>query len=691
VRADVQFGFVSYGLAAVAFALLGALLRPANRLWSAPDYRLFLVAWGSAAWAALMALHVRYEFLSLPALIAIEALHAGLWLWLLASLARMQKQPRWLIMAMLAAGPVAALGALFVALADLPGVQVLALLGIGVALVGVLGLEQVYRNAERAGLTPARWLCLGIAGIFVVDLFLYAESLLVQDFDRTAWEVRGLLSALVVLPIAFAARRMPDWSVGLFVSRQVVFFSTSFLLVGAYLVLMSLGGLLVRQSGGQWGPTAQLFFLAASGVLLAALLFSGDMRRRLKTFLAKNFFRNKYDYRGEWLRFVRTLSEREAGETFHRTAIRAVAQIIESPRGVLWVRANPSGNFRPIAEWPWEPHVTADSLLSGSVEISERAALPLFLERTKWVIDLAEHRLKPDLYDHLPIDASMLNCGDDGLIVPLFHVDRLYGLLQLARQPSLGELTFEDRDLLRTVGRHIAAHLSEEDMDRRLNESRQFEAFNRFSAFVLHDLKNSTAQLQLILHNAERHKRNPEFVDDALATVSNTVDRMIKVLAQLGQGGASGSARDVDLAELAERAAQRMSGRKPSPNVQIGARPHVHADSERLTSVIEHIVRNSQDATPENGEVLIEVTAVDGEPRVRVRDNGHGMDVQFVQERLFRPFDTTKGSRGMGIGAYQAREYLRSLGGDVLVQSRPGEGTTFELVFPRVRAERGAA
>jgi hypothetical protein len=238
----VHFGTLTYGVAAVAFALLGALLRPANRSWSAPDYRLFLVAWGSVAWAVLLALDVRYQFLSLPGLVAIEALHAGLWLWLLASLARMQKQPQWLIVTMLAAGPVAALGAAYVALAGIPGVQILALLGIGVALVGVLGLEQIYRNAERAGLTPARWLCLGIAGIFVLDLFLFAESLLVQDFDRTAWEVRGLLSALAVLPIAFGARRMPDWSVGLFVSRQVVFFSTSFLLVGAYLVLMSLGG-----------------------------------------------------------------------------------------------------------------------------------------------------------------------------------------------------------------------------------------------------------------------------------------------------------------------------------------------------------------------------------------------------------------------------------------------------------------
>ena len=64
-----------------------------------------------------------------------------------------------------------------------------------------------------------------------------------------------------------------------------------------------------------------------------------------------------------------------------------------------------------------------------------------------------------------------------------------------------------------------------------------------------------------------------------------------------------------------------------------------------------------------------------------VSDSGSGMDAQFVRERLFRPFDTTKGARGMGIGAFQIREYMRSLGGDVEVQSAPGKGTRLSLVF----------
>ena len=58
------------------------------------------------------------------------------------------------------------------------------------------------------------------------------------------------------------------------------------------------------------------------------------------------------------------------------------------------------------------------------------------------------------------------------------------------------------------------------------------------------------------------------------------------------------------------------------------------------------------------------------------------MSPEFIRERLFRPFDSTKGSHAMGIGAYQAREYARMLGGQLEVNSTVGEGTTFVLRQP---------
>src|SRR6185369_6437743 len=101
----------------------------------------------------------------------------------------------------------------------------------------------------------------------------------------------------------------------------------------------------------------------------------------------------------------------------------------------------------------------------------------------------------------------------------------------------------------------------------------------------------------------------------------------------------------------------------------------------RLVSALEHAIRNAQDATRDTGTVRLRIESRDRRVALHVCDDGVGMSPEFVRERLFRPFDTTKGAAGMGIGAYQAREYARELGGNVEVQSAPGSGTRFTIIL----------
>jgi len=313
--------------------------------------------------------------------------------------------------------------------------------------------------------------------------------------------------------------------------------------------------------------------------------------------------------------------------------------------------------------------------------------LPSYLSKSGWLVDITELHRQPELYQNLNLEPSRYAAPEDALIVPLLHREQLYGWIVLERPVGLRALNFEDRDLLKTAGRQVAAHLAQFDADARLVQARQFETYNRMTAFVMHDLKNIAAQLRLISQNAERHRRNPEFVDDAFRTISSSVGRMTKLVSQLGSGTDTGTMQTVDLATVAERAALRSSGRAPVPQVVAQSRPIVFADMERLAAVVEHAIRNAQDATPSQGEVRIEVGGEGGLPYLNVVDTGAGMDVAFIRERLFRPFDTTKGTRGMGIGAFQIREYVTSLGGRVEVLSEPGRGTTLKLIFARTPAQ----
>ena len=539
--------------------------------------------------------------------------------------------------------------------------------------------------------------------MFAYDLFLYSQAQLVRGVDAATWAARGLVVVLMVPLIAISARRNPHWSLNVFVSRHVVFYTTSFMAVGAYLLLMSFGGYLIRLYGGTWGRTAQLVFFAGAGALLLALMASGSVRRRLRVFLNKHFYRNKYDYRIEWLRFIQTLSQPEEGIDTRDNAVRAMAQIVASPGGVLFLRDEDDGAFKPAASWPAGDFTEARRFPS----LSPQDELAAFLERFQWVIDLRELRETPDAYQNVALPAFLQNAGRYRLVVPLTHAERLFGFALLASPPEPFKPNYEDRDLLKTVGRHVAVHLAQYEADKKLSESRQFEAYHRLTAFVMHDLKNLAAQLSLIVSNAEKHRRNPEFVDDAISTIANSTARMQRLIEQLQRREIQSLKRRVRLDEVARQACERCAVRAPVPTFA-GAEDEIwiEADPERLTLVVEHVIRNAQDATDETGFVAVTV-GLDGgggegdagdTGRLRlpsavltVTDTGLGMSREFIQERLFKPFDTTKGSKGMGIGAYQVREYVQSLGGRVEVSSEPGKGTRMTLRIPLVTSPALAA
>ncbi|MDH4023557.1 MAG: PEP-CTERM system histidine kinase PrsK, partial [Gammaproteobacteria bacterium] len=106
-------------------------------------------------------------------------------------------------------------------------------------MLGLLLLEQIYRNAREGGRYALKLLVIGLGLGFAYDLFLFSQVHLLRGIEPATWEARGLVTALTVPLIAIAARRNPQWSLNLFVSRHVVFYSATFLVVGIYLLLMA--------------------------------------------------------------------------------------------------------------------------------------------------------------------------------------------------------------------------------------------------------------------------------------------------------------------------------------------------------------------------------------------------------------------------------------------------------------------
>jgi putative PEP-CTERM system histidine kinase len=414
--------------------------------------------------------------------------------------------------------------------------------------------------------------------------------------------------------------------------------------------------------------------LAAAVSAAAVLVTSTRTRGRVRVFLMKTFLQYKYDYRKEWLRFISTLSK-SGLENVGATAVRAVAQIVNSPGGVVWIREHASDAYLPAGSWRCST--------PGIAPIVDNSGLVRFLNERQWVIDLEEMKKHPDRYEDLDLDTWLQQDGDWWLIVPVFLGKRLYGFIVLQKPRAVPSLNFEDHDLLKTAGSHVGMHISQAEADKRLAESRQFGTYNRLTAFLMHDLNNLLAQLSLVVKNAERFRDNPKFVDDAIDTIANSVSRMKRLIEQLSSGSKVAQNQPTDVREAVAKAAQRCAAGNPVPTIGADEEPlRVLADMERLTTVFEHLIRNAQDATDTGGEIEVAAESANRTIKVVIRDTGKGMSPEFVRERLFRPFDSTKGSQSMGIGAYQARDYVRALGGQMEVSSVPERGTTFTIHLP---------
>jgi putative PEP-CTERM system histidine kinase len=537
------------------------------------------------------------------------------------------------------------------------------------AVTGLILIEQLYRNAREEERWGIKFLCLGVGTLFAYDFFMYAEALLFRALNAQLWQGRGIVAALIVPWLMISIGRNRNWRMEIHVSRHVVFHTVTLLGAGLYLLGMAVAGYFLKYLGGTWSGVLQISFLAASGALLGTLLFSGTLRARLRVFLSKHFFSYRYDYRVEWLRFTEGLA---AVSDVPAGIVSQMAPIAMSPGGFVLYRDDKG---RLVSTASWELDLPS---------IEDLGNLPDWIMNKGWVIDLDEWRHSPDLYEDLELPGWLRTSGRLWLVVPLLFRDGLEGLLFLARTDLKSNVNWEDRDLLKTAGRQAAALHAQQRANAALIEARQFDAFNRLSAYVIHDLKNILAQQSLMVANARKHRDNPAFIEDMISTVENSVKRMQRLMEQMRSGLREAAPSPVDLKAVLEKVAAARSAARPSPRLQLDTMRAVTvvADSERLSTVFGHLVQNAQEATPDDGDVTIHLSTDTGLARILIRDTGCGMSEAFVRDKLFRPFESTKGLTGMGIGVFESREYVRQLGGDIRVESEQGAGSCFTITIP---------
>jgi putative PEP-CTERM system histidine kinase len=552
------------------------------------------------------------------------------------------------------------------------------LLRLLVSVGGLVLVHNLYVSARSGLAAAARWPAAGLAVMWLIDLNHYTVAYLADSYPVLLAALRGF-GAVLFAGLAVLGAADNSASLRFRPSRTVAFQSASLLVIGAYLLSMWLLAQWLGTRGGDFAAAFQVAFVAAATGLALITLPSRRIRGWLRVTLTKHLFQHRYDYREEWLRFTRTISQDGTGTApLQERVVQAMADITDSPAGLLLVPGD-HGELVLAARWQWPTaDVPAEALARTAVGVVEQAGYIVDLEQVR-----AGHSLPGlELPDWLISDARAW------AMVPLLHFDRLVGLVVLARPPLPRQLDWEDFDLLRVAGQQLASYLAEHASQESLAEASRFDDFSRRIAFVMHDVKNLASQLSLLARNAERHADNPEFRADMLLTLRNSADKLNMLLARLSRYGA-GSKDNLQPLRADQLAASVVEGFAAMHQVELVRSDNceVIANAEPLEQALVHLVQNAIEASASGQPVFVSVSTRGTSGIIEIIDSGAGMSPEFVRSKLFRPFISSK-QGGFGIGAYEARELLRAMNGRLDVESREGLGSRFVIHLPLASTSR---
>ena len=456
---------VLHGLCAVVYTLLGALVLarpPLSRtgVWFA------LACAATAAWAASFAFAAQAPSQLISWL---EIGRAAAWYGFILHLYRRSIGPgKQVAAAFHTMGLLALLvlgGTPFLEwLSGAPGLSIISLgtaTRLGFAICNVLLLENLYFNTP----TESRWhinlLCVALASVFLYDLFLYADSVLFHRLSFSLLAARAPITMLAAPPLALAAVRNRRWAIDIHVSRDVVFHSFTLIGCGVFLLAIALIGEVFRRGGYEWGSVVETSLIFGAILAIAVIVTSGSARSRIRSVVVENFFSSRYDYRKEWMRCIDALTAPEAFVALHRRAIRAVAEVVDSPAGALFVRPPQDVAFQWAGSWNMPP-VTAP--------VPPGHPLVALFRDGDWIVRLDEHVGSEQWLSELA------RCW---IVLPLSHFGNLIGFVVLARSRAHFKLDQEAFDLLRVIGREVASRVAEQRAMQVLTQTSQLREYSQ--------------------------------------------------------------------------------------------------------------------------------------------------------------------------------------------------------------------
>jgi putative PEP-CTERM system histidine kinase len=556
-------------------------------------------------------------------------------------------------------------------------------------LLVLIGLEGVFRSLRKYQRKDLRVLVAGGMVAFIYGIVSACEVFLTQVV--TANVVKVAAAATTVSTFLFAALMLRIRAIqeNLIVSREVVYSSVMFLVVGGILISIGIAAKILATMGADLGVFFSVLAAFAFVLLIAAVITSVSLKERLKAFIDRNLFRGTYDYRDVWSRFSDKIAQNlELSELVHRL-LSFVRDLLAIDRAAMLLLDRESNEF-VLKEVVDAPPPETNVRISASSDFADwlwRWGKPISVER---LVDRSETRVMVEVH------RSILEALGIVVFVPLIARGEFVGIMGLGKRKGDRSYRQVDFELLEIIADHAAVAILNSRLNEELISSKELESFYKVSSFVVHDLRNAVSSLSMTLDNAEKHIANRSFQKDMLRTIAGSVAAMKRLMSRLSSfdGGLALNREPVNIDHLVLEVLGE-SGICASETISVStdlqAETAAMMDRGHLRRLLQNLVLNAIEAMPSGGELKIRTRLVPPEGsttddtevmlQIEVQDSGVGMTQQFMTERLFKPFASTK-EKGLGLGLFQCREIAQAHGGGIDVTSQPGRGTTFRVSIP---------
>ena len=547
------------------------------------------------------------------------------------------------------------------------------------SLLVLMLLEKTLKQATGNFRWQIKFVLIGLGCIFIARIYTVSQALLFHSL-RMEWEVVNAGAIIVgVVMMARSLTRARNLDMEFYASNAVIYHSLTVILVGAYFIIVGVAAKLFFVLDAAHAISFVSFAVILSFAGAVAFILSDRYRKRLKRFISRHFKRPIYDYRREWASFTHETSSATDIRMICRNAVEIMAKTFDSLAVTIWIREGTCGDAGMGASTIFSGQRHERVLGGKAMKLMQAAAsgdIPMELDYERDELPEALREVGEDFVASL----EMRYC------IPLKVKNELVGILTLGKRVGKdSSLSMEDFDLLATMADQLAANVQNILLSERLRDLKQMEAFQSMSAFFIHDLKNLANKLSLTVQNLPHHFENPDFRKDAVQSISRGVEKikaMSARLTSLSQKIELEMER-VDLNAVVSKTVAELNGAVGgridqcfSPILQ------VNADPEHFGKVITNLLLNAHEASDSNARIEVGTGAADGWSFVSVRDHGCGMDLEFIEKSLFRPFQTTKKS-GMGIGLYHSKMIVEAHGGKIEVESAVGVGSTFRVLLPK--------